>query len=224
MAMEYKIISNKYEENNARRDFGLISWVHLNELYPWKEMLIKKINNELCIMDKGKLGWNYENAMSYHNLLGAPSMKLWPNPSRFLLNGTEYAMCMNGFGLEGRFHLGSCKHIYHPVCLISLMVARRRCVLCKAPFHECLYKLFGLTLYMPINWEYSPENLLGLHHAWGEDLVWSWRHHDYSHNENTMSSQFVWENHHEEIVKVTRRKFESYDCVNNSSFSCFGHR
>jgi hypothetical protein len=51
-------------ENNARRDFGLISWAHSDELYPWKEMLMKKINNELSIMDKGKLGWDYENTMS----------------------------------------------------------------------------------------------------------------------------------------------------------------
>jgi hypothetical protein len=149
-------------ENNARRDFGLISWAHSDELYPWKEMLMKKINNELSIMDKGKLGWDYENTMSYHNFRGAPSVKLWPNPLRFVLDGMECALYINGFGLEREFYLGSCKHICHPMCLISLMVACKHCVLYKAPFHERLYELFDLTLYMPISWKYNPKNFHGL--------------------------------------------------------------
>jgi hypothetical protein len=71
-------------------------------------------------------------------------VKLWPNPLRFVPDGTECVVCMNSFGLEGRFHLGSCKQIYHPICLISLMVACRHCMLCKASFHECLNELFGI--------------------------------------------------------------------------------
>jgi hypothetical protein len=78
---------------------------------------------------------------------------------------------MNGFGPEGRFHLESCEHIYHPMCLISLMVARRRCVLDKAPFYQRLYELFGLEPYMPISWKYDPKNIPGLRHLWGDDLV-----------------------------------------------------
>jgi hypothetical protein len=89
------------------------------------------------------------------------------------------------------------------MCLLSLMVPRRRCTLNKVPFHECLYELFGL--YMPISWECNPKNLLKLHHTWGEDLVWSWQLHDYFHNKNNVSSQFGWENDYEEIVKVCQK-------------------
>jgi hypothetical protein len=80
-------------------------------------------------------------------------------------------VCMYGFGLEGGFHLGSCEHIYHPMYLINLMVTRRHRRMYKAPFHECLYELFGLHPYMPISWELNPENAFVLRHLWSDDLV-----------------------------------------------------
>jgi hypothetical protein len=81
MASEYKKIDNEYLENNARRDFGLTSWAHTEELFPWTpdETPMKKINKELNIIDWEKLGWGYEHSMSIHNLRGdpsTPSMKL----------------------------------------------------------------------------------------------------------------------------------------------------
>jgi hypothetical protein len=101
-------------------------------------MPMKKINNELSIIDWGQLGWDYKNSMLSHTLKGdpsIPSVKLLPNPLKFVLKGTKCAVYINGFGMEGRFYLGSCKQIYHPMCLISLMVVHRRCALCKAPFY-----------------------------------------------------------------------------------------
>jgi hypothetical protein len=176
MASEYKKIDNKYLENNPKRDFGLTSWAHTDELFPWKpdETLMKEINNELSIIDWKKLGWDYKHSMSAHNLRGDPSIqsvKLWPRPSKFVLDGTECAVYMNGFGPKGGFHLGSCEYIYRPMCLISFMVVRRRYALCKAPFHERLYELFGLVPYMPSSWECNPENTPGLCHLWDDDLV-----------------------------------------------------
>jgi hypothetical protein len=204
---EYRKFDNKYLKNNARRDFGLFSWAHTDELFPWINTPTKKINNELTIIDWEKLGWNYENSMSSHNLRGdpsVPSVKL-PNPSKFVLDGTECAVCMNGFGPKRGFHLGSCEHIYHPMCLISLMVACRRYALYKAPFHQCLYELFGLEPYMPTSWECNPKNTPGLHHLWCDDLVLGWLLHDHSHNKSDISSQFGWKNDHKEIVKVCQK-------------------
>jgi hypothetical protein len=94
MASEYKKIDNEYLENNSRRDFGLTSWAHADELFPWNpdETPMKEINNELNIIDWEKLGWDYEHSMSAHNLRGDPSIqsvKLWPRPSKFVLDGTE---------------------------------------------------------------------------------------------------------------------------------------
>jgi hypothetical protein len=210
MASEYKKIDNEYLENNSRRDFGLTSWVHTDELFPWNpdETSMKEINNELNIIDWKKLGWDYEHSMSAHNLTGDPSiqsMKLWPHPSKFVLEGMECAVCMNGFGPEGGFYLGSYEHIYHPMYLIIFMVVRICCALCKAPFHKRLYELFGLVPYMPSSWECNLENTPGLCYLWGDDLVWSWRLHDHSHNKSNISSQFRWENDHEEVIKVCQR-------------------
>jgi hypothetical protein len=70
-------------------------------------------------------------------------------------------------------HLWSCEHIYHPMYLISLMVAHRRCMLCKAPFHQRLYELFGLEQYMPINWECDPENTTSLRYGVGGYIITS---------------------------------------------------
>jgi hypothetical protein len=227
MVSKYRKIDNKYLENNSRRDFGLTSWVHKDELFPWEETPMKNINNELNIINWEKLGWDYEHSMSSHNLRGdpsVPSVKLWPNPSKFVLNETECAVCMNGFGLEGGFHLGSCKHIYHPMYLNSFMVVRRHYALCKAPFHERLYKLFGLIPYMPSSWECNPENTPGLCHLWGDDLVWSWWLHDHPHNKSNISSQFRWENDHKEIVRVYKRLVDvgSHDQgKRNFFYQCF---
>jgi hypothetical protein len=131
MASEYKKIDNEYLENNSRRDFRLTSWAHIDKLFPWTpdEILMKELNKGLSIIDWRKLAWDYEHEMSAHNLRGdpsTPSVKLWPCPSKFVLDGMECAVCMNGFGPEGGFHLGSCEHIYHPMCLISFMVVRVR--------------------------------------------------------------------------------------------------
>ena len=91
MAFEYKKIDNEYLENNPRKDFGLTSWAHMDELFPWNpdETPMKELNKGLTIINWGKLGWNYELAMFAHNLKGDPStssVKLWPSPSKFVTN------------------------------------------------------------------------------------------------------------------------------------------
>src|SRR5450759_5466780 len=100
--------------------------------------------------------------------------------------------------------LGSCQCIYHPMCLISIFLVRRFCALCRSPFHERLYELFGLTLYMPPSWEKDPVNTPGESMAmhWGEDLIWNWRQGTYSVYKTNVSPEFGWENDHEEIVRV----------------------
>ena len=89
--------------------------------------------------------------------------------------------------------------------LISFMVVHRHCILCKAPFHERLYELFGLVLYMPSSWECNLENTPRLRHLRGDDLVWSWQLQNHFHNKSDLSSLFGWENDHEEVVKVCQR-------------------
>ena len=68
MASKYKKIGNEYLENNSRRDFGLTSWAHTYELFPWtpNETSMKEINKGLSIINWEKLGWDYttRNLMS----------------------------------------------------------------------------------------------------------------------------------------------------------------
>jgi hypothetical protein len=58
---------------------------------------------------------------------------------------------------------------------------------------------------MPISWELNQENAPTLRHLWDDDLVWSWRIHDHSHNKSNLSSEFLWEDDHEEIVRVCQK-------------------
>lgn len=52
-------------------------------------------------------------------------------------------------------HIGP--HMYHPKCLYHWCYKWRQCVLCKAPFYICLYKMLRLQCCGLIQWEYSLE-------------------------------------------------------------------
>ena len=121
------------------------------------------------ILDWKALGWDFENATSCHDLADPPQapQKLWTTPTKFVFDGTTCCICFNAFGPEGGFIVGTCEHMYHPICLIAHMVIQRRCCQCKAPFHERLYELFGLYPYMPPSWEHNPENTPGMPSKWG---------------------------------------------------------
>jgi hypothetical protein len=44
-------------------------------------------------------------------------------------------ICCPPFGPKGGWILGICQHVYDSQCLITLMVAKKRCPQCRAPFH-----------------------------------------------------------------------------------------
>jgi hypothetical protein len=100
----------------------------MDELFPWTDIPTKKVGN-LHIIDWAKCGWDYENATSSHHLQGKPSRTLWPNPVRFISDGTVCPVCQNGFGPKEGMALGSYQCIYHPMCLISIFFVRRFCAL-----------------------------------------------------------------------------------------------
>jgi hypothetical protein len=108
MAIEMDKINKEYKKYNMIRDFGLTSWAHTDELFPWTNNPTKKVGN-LHIIDWAKCGWDYENATSSHHLQGKPSRTLWPNPIQFVFDRTVCSVCQNGFGLEGCMALGSCQ-------------------------------------------------------------------------------------------------------------------
>jgi hypothetical protein len=205
MAMEFKKIDSEYTSLNTRRDFGLTSWAHIDEMFP-SELPMRDGRS----IDWARLGWNHAEAMSSHALRPSGDVaarKLWPTPATFTQNGDDCSVCLNPFGPEGAYALGTCRCLYHPMCLLGGLLTRRFCAKCRAPFHERLYDLFGLTIYMPPSWELNPETAPSAAHAnrWGEDLVWSWRASAHQLDKSNVSSQIGWENDHEEIVRVCKK-------------------
>ena len=99
MAIEMDKINKEYKQHNMMRDFGFISWVETDDMFPWNEIPTTKVNN-LDIIDWAKYGWNYENATFSYHLQGKPSRKLWPNPAQFVFDGIVCPICQNGFGPE----------------------------------------------------------------------------------------------------------------------------
>jgi len=77
-----------------------------------------------------KLNWEYFTTMSKKT-----REFLWPTPQPFMQNGELCLICCSPFGPKGAWILGTCQHMYHPQCLITLIVARRRCPQCRAPLH-----------------------------------------------------------------------------------------
>jgi len=173
LATEFKKIDNNYTDHNQERVFGLTSWAVVDDLFNMDEMATINLGNGQTTIDWSKNNWDFKNEVSSTLDNQGNPLKLWPDPSNFVEDGTMCPICLNPFGPEGGMHLGTCKHMYHPYCLISLMVVRRRCSLCKAPFHERLYHLFGLVPYMPPHWEFNAMNAPDHSNMWGNDLVWS---------------------------------------------------
>ena len=157
LALDFEKIDQQYKKN-TQRGWGLTSWISPDDMFPWDNPLTIRTRSGHTILDCRQLGWEFENATSFHHLSN-PSQagqKLWATYAKFVFDGTTCCICYNAFGPEGGFCLGTCEHMYHPICLIAHMVIWRHCCQCKAPFHERLYELFGLCPYMPPSWEHNP--------------------------------------------------------------------
>jgi hypothetical protein len=55
ITIEMDKINKEYREHNMIRDFGLTSWAHTDELFPWTDIPTKKVGN-LHIIDLAKCG------------------------------------------------------------------------------------------------------------------------------------------------------------------------
>jgi len=151
VAAELKKIDRTWKDDNQERVFSLTSWAIVDEMFP--DEMARKPNGSI---DWSQNGWDYDNTMDSRG-----EARLWPTPATFVEDGESCIMCLNPFGPEGGIAVGTCRHMFHPICLIGFMVIRSRCPLCKAPFHKRLYNLFGLEQYMPPHWEYNATNALG---------------------------------------------------------------
>ena len=147
MVLEFERIDQQYKKKNTQRDWGLTSWISPDDMFPWDDPPTTRTMSDHTILDWRQLGWDFENATSSHHLANPPQapQKLWVVPAKFVFDGTTCCICYNAFGQEGGFCLGTCKHMYHPICLIAHMVIWWRCCQCKAPFYERLYELFERT-------------------------------------------------------------------------------
>jgi hypothetical protein len=74
---------------------------------------------------------------------------LWPHVPEFTRNGDMWFICYNPFGPKGAWWLGTYLHMYHPQCLITLKLGKRRWPICTASFHWKLYEQFNFHITMP---------------------------------------------------------------------------
>ena len=194
---EFKRIDRDYLQLNSKRDFGLTSWADPDEMFPDSLPMIGKA------IDWTQLEWEYKTAISNEKIAknAKPSL-LWPNPAKYVLDGTECPVCCNVFGLEGGWQLGSCQCMYHPQCLISHALIRRKCAVCKAPLHKRFYEQFGLVNWMPPHWELNKENTPDFPDKWGEDLIWNWLMGMHQSYVKQMSDQWRWDQKPAEIVRI----------------------
>ena len=227
LTLEFDKIDQQYKKKNTQHDWGLTSWNIPDDMFPWGDPLTTTTTIGHTIFDWAQLNWDYENATSSHSLANPlqPAQKLWIVLVKFIFDGTICCICFNGFGPEEGYSLGTCKHMYHPICLITHILIQQRCCQCKASFHERLYKLFGLCPYMPPSWEHNPENTPEMPYNWGEDLVWNWKMDAHFLNKLVFNFAMGWENDHEEIVRVAKsiikRNFQAAKGMRNFFYQCF---
>jgi len=197
LSKEIDTIDYHYLKHNQERVFGLTSWAHPDDMFQ-EDMETVKLDTGARIVDWSKHGWDYKNTTKRKS-----TSREWPAPADFVENGYECAVCNQCFGPEGGMAVGTCKDVFHPYCLLSLMVVRRRCPYCKAPFHERLYDLFGVREWMPPHWEYNKENLPDRGCMWGQDLIWSWKLKCHGEEKQKLGkARFGWETDPEQIVEV----------------------
>ena len=177
MQREVRRVAAEFGDAGQRR-FGLTSWPRVEEMFP---------DTLPTLRGNSSIDWNVDRTLQFqfntarykyveegHN---GPHPLLWPNVPDFVHNGDICIICQQPFGPEGGWTLGTCGHVYHPMCLIPYMVTRKRCASCRAPFHPRMYKMFGLEGYMPLHYEFDEDNLPGAENRshWGSNMVWMWK-------------------------------------------------
>lgn len=100
--------------------------------------------------------------------------------------------------------------------------------MCKAPFHERLYELFGLQRYMPPSWEFNATNAPEHPDKWGADLLWCWKSQIHALQKPELSEIFGWQSDAAEVVKVCEHLIPLKDNSSlgkrNFFYQCFnGH-
>ena len=204
---ELKRVAAEFNDG-GQRYFGLTSWPRVEEMFP-NTLPTYDANSSIDWNSDASLEFQYNTARyryAAEGHVGAHPL-LWPSVPDFVKDGTTCVMCQEPFGPEGGWSLGTCPHLYHPGCLISHMMTRKRCVFCKAPFHSRLYKMFGLEAHQPEHYEHNEDNLPGPANRahWGKDMVWLWKwSHDLRHLPARTVSDIQWEND-ADLTEVIKR-------------------
>jgi hypothetical protein len=170
---EFKAIQEEWVLNHRLRALLLTSWRVIDTMY----------NDKWPTDPSGGVAWkeiedesNCWDVSEFNNVV--PYGKKWPNPNEKYLDGTACVFCQNSFGPEGYYRLGTCACLYHPQCLIRGMVTIRRCQVCHATFHPCLYQMFGMQDFMSTHVYYSIYDFpnVALEEHTGQPVEWSWKY------------------------------------------------
>jgi hypothetical protein len=213
MQREVRRVAAEFNDG-GQRYFGLTSWPRVEEMFP---------DTLPHLRGSSSVDWNHDVGLEFQfdheqyryspRLRDGTMPLVWPAVPDFVKDGTMCIICQEPFGPEGGWNLGTCGHLYHPMCLAPHMVTRRRCAQCKAPFHPRLYKTFGLQAHMPEHYEHNEENLPGGANAahWGKDMTWLWKWgHDNRHLPARTVAEIHWEND-AQLTQVIKNVFVGGD-------------
>ena len=173
---EFKSLKKEWAENDRLRVLQLTSWPFITEMFKeeWEGLKDPSGSINWGFISDEDHGWDKYQRKEYP--FSEAGVLEWPNPAPFLSDGSVCALCMNPFGPEGGYQVGTCGAYFHPSCLIEIMIRRRRCPHCRSAFHPRLYLMFGLRDFMPSHWVYSPYDFgFPLGEYDGQEVEWSWQ-------------------------------------------------
>ncbi len=151
VAAELEKIDKNFTSGAGRRTFGMTSWPSVDTLFDNLPVMDIKMQDDTSteVVDWSEAGWDFKDHMSAHVDVASRTL-LWPNPPQFILDHSTCPICLNPFGPEGGWALGTCVHMYHPQCLLVHCLTQSRCAICKAPFQhgsdEVYYQGYGRGL------------------------------------------------------------------------------
>jgi hypothetical protein len=182
---EFEAIQKEWTENGRLRHLLLTSWPPLQTMYPpeWEDSPgLRSATGSIQWENVAEIDhqWKRDQQWGMGKTKALREALTWPVPHDMTSDGSKCIVCFNPFGPEGCYQLGTCKHGFHPCCLIPLMIRRRACPICTAPLHPRLYLTFGLREFMPRGWAYDPREFdqdFQLGDFLEKPLEWVWQLH-----------------------------------------------
>jgi hypothetical protein len=125
MEVELVKMQAEYYEDGRFWLHDLTSWPKISKIFLNNLSKMAK-NVSIDSVTHPKPDWEYVMTMSKKT-----RELLWPTLQPFTQTRELCFICCSPFGPKGAWIWSTCQHVYHPQCLIILMVAKNRCPQCS---------------------------------------------------------------------------------------------